>query len=162
LALIAGERSQSRVDPRNRTRRRDAVKGISTIDFAVPAAARIRNKSSFEPRDDDAIFLAGISGTAATTMRLAMNIDEKTAARLAADQERFRAAQSERWKKLGVIVVWTGRQEFMTAHRKWEWGDGSEIDKTAFADWRYTVKGDQIVVTRTEFGFLKLPDESQP
>jgi hypothetical protein len=89
-----------------------------------------------------------------------MEIDEKTAARLAADQERFRAAQTERWKNLGVTVLWTGRPEFLTASRKWEWEDGSAVDNTVYADWRYEVKGDQVVVTRTEYGFLKLPDDT--
>ncbi|CCB65234.1 hypothetical protein [Hyphomicrobium sp. MC1] len=83
-----------------------------------------------------------------------MTIDDKTASRLAADQKRFRKAQFARLKELGIIVNWTVRAEFAIATRQWRWADGNNINKTVYADRRYEVKAGQIVVTRTEYGYL--------
>lgn len=88
------------------------------------------------------------------------NPPEQHASRLAADQARFRNEQNERAKTLGVTIDWIVRWDSATAQRRWTWDDKLNYDLPRYAEWRAAVKeSGEIVVTRTEYGYLPAPNE---
>ena len=85
---------------------------------------------------------------------------EKHAARLAADQARFRAEQNARTQALGVTINWTLRWDRASGCRQWQWEDRTNTKTPVYASWAADVQenGD-IVVTRTEYGYLPAANE---
>lgn len=97
--------------------------------------------------------------------KAALNPDqppEEHASRLAADQARFRNEQQTRAKALGVTLNWTVRWDRATGSRQWTWEDRLNYDTPVYAEWKADVQeGGEIVVTRTEYGYLPAPRESR-
>ena len=83
-----------------------------------------------------------------------MSFDEKTAARLKADQRRFMDRQSSRLKQIGIHPAFTVSQVHIrvTDQKSYEHRHTPDI---LYAEWTAKEGDGQIVVTRAEYGYLK-------
>jgi hypothetical protein len=83
-----------------------------------------------------------------------MKINDKTAARLKADQKRFMARQSERLKVMGIHPDFTVCADHVrvTDQKSYEERDKPDV---LYGEWTAKEADDQVIVTRTEYGYLK-------
>jgi hypothetical protein len=83
-----------------------------------------------------------------------MNFDEKTAARLKADQRRLMDRQSERLKQMGILPAFTVCPVHLRVTDQKSYEDRHKPD-VLYAEWTAFEKDCGIAVTRIEYGYLK-------
>ena len=87
-----------------------------------------------------------------------MTFDDKTAARLKADQKRFIRRQTERLKAMGIYPAFAVSPDHVrvTDQKSYEDRDKPDI---LYGEWTAVDKDGEILVTRTEYGYLKNSEE---
>ena len=83
-----------------------------------------------------------------------MDLNATTAARLKADQKRFIDRQSERLKQMGIHPAFTVCPVHIRVTDQKSYDDRQKPD-VLYAEWTAVEKHGEIVVTRTEYGYLK-------
>ena len=83
-----------------------------------------------------------------------MNLNDKTAARLKADQRRFMDRQTERLKQLGIHPAFTVSSVHIRVTDQKSYEDRHKPD-VIYAEWTAVEKDGGVVVTRTEYGYLE-------
>jgi hypothetical protein len=86
-----------------------------------------------------------------------MTFSFKTIARPKADQKRFMDRQSERLKQMGVHPAFSVSPDHIMVSAQQSYEDRKK-PAVLYAEWNAVEKDDEIVVTRTEYGYLKNAD----
>jgi hypothetical protein len=80
-----------------------------------------------------------------------MTFNDKTVARLKADQKRFIDRQSERLKQIGINPAFTVSTVHIKVTDQKSYDDRHKPD-IVYAEWVAKEADDQVIVTRTEYG----------
>jgi hypothetical protein len=83
-----------------------------------------------------------------------MELNEKTAARLKADQRRFMDRQSERLKQIGIHPAFTVSSVHIRVTDQKSFEDRHKPD-ILYAQWTAKELDGQVIVTRTEYRYLE-------
>jgi hypothetical protein len=83
-----------------------------------------------------------------------MELNEKTAARLKADQRRFMDRQSERLKQIGIHPAFTVSSVHIRVTDQKSFEDRHKPD-ILYAEWTAKELDGQVIVTRTEYRYLE-------